>query len=64
VKLSTWLLPIVPACLTFGSIFMAIGQPNRALVGALMLSTGLALLFVRVMSLEKEIDKLRTQAKG
>jgi hypothetical protein len=43
---------------------MAIGQPNRALVGALMLSTGLALLFVRVMSLEKEIDKLRTQAKG
>jgi len=60
---------LMPALLSFGSIFIVIG-PSRAsslsyvaLVGALMLSVGLCALFIKVQNLEKEIKVLKAKKK-
>ncbi len=65
-KVPTWLMP---ALLSFGSIFIVLGLSGVssfsyfAMVGALMLSFGLCALFIKVQSLEKEIKELKAKKK-
>ena len=65
-KAATWLMP---AFLSFGSIFIVLGLSGTssfsyfALAGALMLSVGLVALFIKVQSLEKEIKELKAKKK-
>ena len=66
-KVPNWLMP---ALLSFGSIFIVIGLSGAssfgffgALVGALMLSYGLVGIFIKVQSLEKEIRELKAKNK-
>ncbi len=61
----------MPTFVSFGSLFMVIGQPTvtvgqgmRALGGALMLSFGLVTLLLKLGNLEKEIDKLKEQTNA
>ena len=42
----------------------ALGQGIRALAGALMLSTGLVPLLLKLVNLEKEVDKLKARARA
>ena len=63
-KLPNWLMP---AFLSFGSVFIVIGLSGTlsyfALIGALMLSLGLCTLFIKVQNLEKEIKVLKSKNK-
>jgi hypothetical protein len=66
-KLPVWLMP---AFLTFGPFFIAISMIGTRLnvlvptiIGAVMLSSGLATLFIKVMELEKEINEMKSGGK-
>ena len=65
----TLVVRLMPALLSFGSIFIVLGLSGTssfsysALAGALMLSVGLVALFIKVQSLEKEIKELKAKKK-
>ncbi len=65
----TLVVRLMPALLSFGSIFIVIGHSGTssfsyvALAGAIMLSVGLCALFIKVQSLEKEIKELKAKKK-
>ena len=64
-KLPQWLMP---ATLSFGPVFMAIGlsgttltSTNFSYVGAIMVSLGLVSLWKQVIDLEKEIREQKSR---
>jgi len=66
VKFSTVFIPLVPAFVTFGPLFIAISAGSKhesvwsvALIGGLMTGIGLAFIFVQVMKLRRAIEDLR-----
>lgn len=65
--MSKIVLGLVPACITFGPLFMTrIGgmarsdATNLEFTGAVMLSVGLGILFRYLMKLRRQVDELRS----
>ena len=60
-KIPIWLLPTF---LAFGPLYIVIA-PSRtqAMIGAIMLGTGAITLFLRMMSIEKELASLRSRSQ-
>jgi len=61
--LNKWLLPLAPALIAFGPLFIAMGVPgpyhSMSALGALATSLGTLILFVKIQYLEHRIEELR-----
>jgi hypothetical protein len=60
-----WLLPLAPALITFGPLFIAMGVQGpfhlTSVYGALATGLGSAILFIKIQFLERKIETLRQQ---